>query len=64
MHVVGAFTIGDEDNRLAVGTEARLRIERHATGDARGVTTGERHRVEIAEHVEGDRGTVGAHVER
>ena len=62
--VGGAAAVGDEDDAFAVGTEPRLRIERHAARERRRFAAGDRNGVEVAEMVEDDRLAVGTDVER
>src|SRR5690606_24346751 len=61
--VLPAAPVGDEDDALAVRTEARLRVERQAARQARGLAARDRQRVEVAQQVEDDRLAVRADVE-
>ena len=61
--VVAAVAVGGVDDALAVGAEARLRVERHAEGERHGVAAGDRYGVEIAKQVEDDGASVGRDVD-
>ena len=59
-----AVPVADEDDALAVGREARLRVERHAARDALRATALDGEGVEVADRLEDDAGPVRRHVER
>ncbi len=61
--VVAAAGVAQVGDPLAVGREARLHLPRDRVREARGFPALDRQRVEVAEQVEDERPTVGAHVD-
>ena len=61
--IVAAATVRGEGELAAVGREARLHVEGEAGSDPGRPAAGDRHGVEVAEQVEGDRPPVRADVD-
>ena len=62
--VVAAAAVGGEGQSRPVGAESRLHVPRGAAGETRRLAARDGQRVEVAQQVEDDGGSVGAHVER
>ena len=62
--ILDAAAIAQKGDRLAIGRELRLAVERHASENPFRCTAFDRQRVDVAEKIEGDRLAVGRHVER
>ena len=61
--IVAAAAVRGEGDEPAIGREARLHVEGEARGDPGRMPAGDRHGVDVAEQVEGDRPPVRADVD-
>ena len=62
--VLDAAAVAEKSDRLAIGRELRLTVERHSAQNALRRSSFDRQRVDVADEIEGDRTAVRGDVER